>query len=149
MADLPGMARLDDPRGYECIALGCRSHGKRFLGSNFKQDATRHSQTPGHEKAHGGEPPDVLEGIREPAATDEPSYPCASMLYHGLSTRAQALSRREAAAYGSGWKAQNAFAKACQANDTIYRPQCKALERRRATESSPIKKRRRGKNRRW
>ena len=58
MAELPGMARLDDPRGYECTALGCRSHGKRFLGSNFKQRAQSHSQTPRHEKAYGGE--DVL-----------------------------------------------------------------------------------------
>ena len=58
MAELPGMARLDDPRGYECPVLGRRSHGKRFVGRNFKQRAQSHSQNPWHQKAHAGDPPD-------------------------------------------------------------------------------------------
>ncbi len=78
MADLPGMARLADPRGYECVALGCPGHSKRFTGKNFKQDATRHSQTPRHAKAHAGEPPEKLEGIRvdTDAKTGDRTYRC-------------------------------------------------------------------------
>jgi hypothetical protein len=93
MAELPGMAHHNDPRGYECTALGCRSHGKPFLGSNFMQNARRHSQTPGHKMAHAGEPPDVLEGIRtdKDEETGALTYTClvcpAKTVFSGASAR--------------------------------------------------------------
>ena len=45
---LPGMVLFEDPRGFEYVALECPGHGTRFVGNNYKRDATRHSKSSQH-----------------------------------------------------------------------------------------------------